>query len=396
MAGDLISVLGSGVTIVALPLTAVVVLRADALQMGVLAALGTLPPLLFGLAVGVWIDRFSRRVILIVSDIGRAVLLGSIPAFAVLGWLRMELLYPIQFLVGLLSFLFLVTSASLLPSLVDRQNLMQANSAASLNSSLGATAGPALAGALVQAFTAPVVIAFDAASFVLSAFCTVLIRTPCGPRQSSGRVRFGPEVVEGLRLLFSGRYLSPIAVSAAVGSLGGAMQGALVVLFLVRGLHLTPVLVGLAATFIGVGSVIGSVVAPELASRLGAGRVYLLGQLLAGVPGLLLVVAHGPVIVVVVLVTVAQILGGAAAPLYRTAQRTIRQLLVPEQALGRVNSSWQFVVIGVQPLGALVGGFIATRSGLRVAIAVSSVVMLLAWIWAARSPLRQLREMPTA
>lgn len=391
-AGDLISVLGSGVTTVALPLTAVVVLHADAPQMGLLSALGTLPPLLFGLVAGVWIDRFPRRTILIVSDAGRALLLGSVPALAVLGWLRMELLYPIQFLVGLLSFLFLVTSASLVPALVDREDLMQANSATSLNSSLGATVGPALAGALVRALTAPVVIAFDAASFVLSAFCTILIRTPPAPGPSPVRIRFGPEVLEGLRLLFTGRYLSPIAVSALVGSLGGAMQGALVVLFLVRGLHLTATLVGLAATCVGLGSVAGSIMAPELASRLGPGRVYLLGQLLAAVPGLVLVAVQGPTIVVLALVAVAQALGGAAAPLYRTSQRTIRQTLVPERVLGRVNSSWQFVVIGIQPLGALLGGLIAALAGLRAAIAVSSLVILLAWVWAVRSPLRQVRE----
>ena len=396
-AGDLISAFGSGVTTVALPLTAVVVLHAHAFQMGLLTALGALPPLLFGLVAGVWVDRFPRRTILIASDTGRALLLGCVPAFAVLGWLRMELLYPIQFLVGLLSFLFLVTSTSLVPTLIDRENLMQANSATSLNSSLGATVGPALAGALVQALTAPVVIAFDAASFVLSAFCTILIRTPpAGPRPSGRRVRFGPEILEGLRFLFSGPYLSPIAVSAAVGSMGGAMRGALVVLFLVRGLHLSATLVGLAATCIGLGSVMGSIMAPELATRLGTGRTYLLGQLLAATAGLVLVVAQGPMVVVVALVAVAQAFGGAAPSLYRTSQRTIRQALVPEHALGRVNSSWQFVVIGVQPLGALLGGFVAARSGLRAAIVISSVVMLLAWIWAARSPLRQLREVPAA
>jgi Na+/melibiose symporter-like transporter len=119
--------------------------------------------------------------------------------------------------------------------------------------------------------------------------------------------RFGREVFEGLRLLFTGRYLSPIAVSATVASMGGAMQGALVVLFLVRGLHLTVLLVGMAATCSGLGSVAGSVVAPELAARVGPGRIYLLGQQLAAAAGLGLVVAQGPMIVVVALVAVAEV-----------------------------------------------------------------------------------------
>ncbi|MBO0703432.1 MAG: MFS transporter, partial [Candidatus Dormibacteraeota bacterium] len=149
-AGDLVSVFGSAITTVALPLTAVVVLHAGAFQMGVLAAAGTLPPLLFGLVAGVWIDRFPRRLVLIVGDVGRALLLGTIPVLALLGRLRIEVLYLVAFLVGLLSFLFLIAAASVTPALVDREDLMQANSATALNSSLGSTAGPALAGALVQ------------------------------------------------------------------------------------------------------------------------------------------------------------------------------------------------------------------------------------------------------
>ena len=394
--GQAISSFGSAITTVALPLAAVIVLHASPVQMGVLVASTTVPHLLFGLVAGVWVDRLPRRSILVGADLGRCLLLGAVPVLGVLGELRIEHLYAVAFLTGTMTLLFETASMSLLPSLVGRDNLIQANGAMVLNTSVASTAGPALAGGLVQVLTAPVAIAFDAASFLLSAGCSLLIEVQPASRSATqrGRVRLLAEIVEGLRVVFASRVLSPIAVSAAIGAMAGAMHGALVVLYFARDLHLLPAFVGLAVAASGVGSVVGAVLAPPYSMRLGPGPAYITGQILASLAGLFLAAARGPLTVVMLFVVVGQLVGGLGVPLYAVPQRTLRQALVPDQVLGRANATWRFLVFGAQPLGALLGGAIGATVGLRTALVVGSVGTLLAVAWATRSPLRLLRQIP--
>jgi MFS family permease len=395
-AGQAISTAGSAVTTVAMPLAAVVVLHASPVQMGMLAALTTLPHLLFGLVAGVWVDRLPRRTIMVVADVARAALLGCVPVLGVLGVLRMEHLYTVAFLAGVMTLLFEVAAMSLIPLLVGPDDLVEANSAWLLHTSVATTAGPSVAGWLVQVLTAPVAIAVDAVSFLLSAACSMLVRLDgaAAVAPERGRVRLWAEIVEGLGTLFSHRVLAAVTVSATVGALGGAMYGALVVLFLVRYLHLGPALVGLAVAASGVAAVAGTLLTPSLTRRLGPGPTYIVGQVLASVAGLLLALAQGPAVVVAVLVGLGQLAVGAGLPLFSVSQRTLRQALVPRRLLGRANATWRFLVFGAQPLGALLGGALASAATPRVALIVGSAGMLLGTAWGARSPLRGLRRLP--
>ena len=394
--GQAISSFGSAITTVALPLAAVVVLHASPVQMGVLLASTTLPHLLFGLVAGVGVDRLPRKSILVGTDLGRCLLLATIPILGVLGELRIEHLYAVAFLTGTMTLLFETASMSLLPALVGRDNLIHANGAMILNTSVASTAGPALAGGLVQVLTAPVAIAFDAASFLLSAVCSLLIEVQPAARSATGRgrVRLWAEIVEGLRVVFADRVLSPIAVSAAIGAMAGAIQGALVVLYLARDLHLSPAFVGLAVAASGVGSVVGALLAPPYSVRLGPGPAYITGQMLASLAGLFLAAARGPLTVVMLFVVVGRLVAGLGPPLYAVPQRTLRQALVPDQLLGRANATWRFMVFGAQPLGSLLGGVLGATVGLRAALVLGSVGILFAVAWATRSPLRSLRQIP--
>lgn len=394
--GQAISTLGSSITTVAMPLAAIIVLHASPVQMGVLAAMTTAPHLLFGLVAGVWVDRTSRRSILVVADVGRALLLGSIPVLGILGILRIEHLYAVAFLTGTLTLLFDTAALSLVPALVGRENLIHANSAWVLNLSVAGTAGPSLAGGLVQALTASVAIAVDAASFLVSAWFSLRIKVGPGSAgaRRAGRVRLLAEIREGLHAMFSNRILSAIAVSATVGALAGAIQGAIVVLYLVRDLHLTPTLVGLAGTATGLASVAGALLAPLYAERLGPGPAYITGQLLTSVAGLLLAAAQGPLPVVALFLVMGQLLRGLGPPFFSVPQATLRQALVPDHLLGRINATWRFLVFGAQPVGALLGGVLGTALGLRTTIVVGSLCMLLGVLWGARSPLRSLRQIP--
>ena len=379
--GQAISSLGSAITTIAMPLAAILVLHASPVQLGVLSALTFLPHLLFGLPAGVLVDRLPRRSILMIADVGRALLLGSVPLLGVLGLLRMEHLYAVAFLAGVMTLLFDSTASTLVPLLVGRENLVRANSAWLLNVSIAGIVGPSLAGGLVQLLTAPVTIAFDALSFLLSAGCSLLIRVASNTSAAAGRpIRLRSEIVEGLRVLFGSKILSSIAVSATVGALAGAMQAPLVILYLVRELYLSPALVGLAVTATGVASVAGALLAPVYSERMGLGRAYISGQLFASLAGLALAAASGSMAMVAPFVILGQLLRGLGPPLYGVAQTTLRQVMVPDHVLGRVNAAWRFLVFGAQPLGALVGGGLGAVLGLRAALVVSSLGMLVGFL----------------
>ena len=392
--GQTISAFGSRITAVALPLAAVVVLHATPVQMGVLAALAVLPHLLFGLPAGVWVDRLSRRAILVVADVGRAMVLGTIPVLGVLGLLRVEHLYAVAFLTGLMTTFFDTSATSLVPALVGRENLIRANGAWVLGNTVAGAAGPSLGGWLVQVLTAPVAVAFDAASFVLSAVCTLLVRVKEAPR-ARDQVRFWPGMVAGLRVLFGSPILRPVTVSATLGALAGAMQSALIVLYLVRDLALTPALVGLAFGVTGGASVVGALLSRWFSERLGPGPAYVTGALLFGLGTLVLASAGGPRAAVLLILLLALVLAGLGPPLFGVPQTTLRQTLTPDHLLGRVNAAWRFLVFGVQPLGALLGGALGAAIGLRATLVVSGLGVLAAFVFAFRSPVRTLRQVPS-
>jgi MFS family permease len=386
--GQGVSASGSAVTTVAMPLVAVVALQASPVEMGVLSALTVLPHLVFGLPAGVWVDRVSRRRLMIVADLGRAALLGAIPVLSALGMLRMSHLYCVAVGAGLLTLLSDTASQTLLPALVPRKDLMQANSASLLNQTMASTTGPLVAGALVQVASAPLAIAVDALSFVVSAVASYLIKEP--PRLAPARSRSRLHLAAGLHELLGNPVLRGLTVSATIAAIAGAMQGPLVVLYLVRELHWSPALVGVAITVVGVSSVLGTLLAPAYSRKLGLGRAYLTGQLLASLAGLALAAAWLP------LVFVGQILAGLGMPLYGVPQRTLRQALVPEPLLGQTTATWRTLVIGGQTFGAIAGGLTATQLGLRPTLALTTLAMLAGPTYATCSPLRRLRTLPAA
>jgi MFS family permease len=394
--GQSVSSFGSAITTLALPLTAVLALKAGPVQMGLLAALGFLPHLALGLPAGVWVDRWQRRPVLVATDLGRAVLLGSIPVLALLGALRMEYLYVVALLVGVCTLFFDVAATSYLPSLVDRDDLLDANSASALSSALAATAGPALAGGLVQLLTAPLAIAVDALSYVASARCVILIQAPEAQTPRQQRRRLWSEVAEGLRVLAEDPILRPIIGASAVGSFGGAMRQAVLVLYLVRGFGLTPTLLGLIFAAGGMASVLGGLLAGPARDRFGPGPAIVGGTLLWCAGNALIPLAGGSRLLVMALALAGQVMSGVGTPVYSINQITVRQATVPYRLLGRVNASRRFLVFGVIPLGALLGGALGQAVGLRSALVVGVVWQALSLLWLLLSPVRTLRQTPLA
>lgn len=397
--GGSISLFGSSVTTVALPLTGVIYLHASAAEMGVLSAVGWLPHLVLGLPAGVWVDRLPYRRILIISDLSQAVLIGVIPASAVLGLLQMWHLYVVALLAGAANLFATVAAQSFTPQLVPRDQLLPANSALMLSNATVNTTGSALGGLLVTAFTAPVAMVVDAASFLVSALCKMRIRTPGRVGASSAEKRpmtLRTDIVEGWRAVFTHPILRKVIVAATIGAFAGQMQAVVLILYLVRDISLKAGEIGALVAFSGVAGVVGATAAPWVTRRLGPGPTFIAGMAFASVSGLVLAAATGPFLVAFAILVLAQFLRGIGPSLYGINQQTFRQALIPAELLSRVNATWRFFAFGGQAIGALLGGAAGAALGFRATLVVSSCLMLAGTAVALVSPVRGLRDLADA
>src|SRR5438445_8785952 len=180
--GFTIARVGSQITVLALPLTAVLLLGAGATETGLLVAAQMLPSIVAGLFIGVWVDRLPRRPIMIWSDIGSAVVIASVPLAAALDALSLAQLYVVSFLGGAFAVSTDLACAALVPALVGRSRLVAANSRLQASNAVAQVAGPSLGGILVQTLTAPIAMLCDAVGFVVSALFIAAIRSPEAPR----------------------------------------------------------------------------------------------------------------------------------------------------------------------------------------------------------------------
>lgn len=392
--GQTISLFGSRVTLLALPLTAILALHAGPMQMGVLMAAESAPVLLVGLPAGALVDRLRRRPIMIAADLGRAAILFSLPVAAWLGDLRLAQLYVAGFLAGALTVLFDVAYQSFLPSLLRREQLVEGNARLEVSASVAQIAGPGLGGALVQALTAPVAIAADALSFALSALCLALIRAP-EPAPVRGRgLGVRREVVEGVRAVVSDPLLRSLAASSATFNLFDSVLFAVYVLYMTRMLGLAAASVGLVFGLAGIGGVAGALLVAPLTVRVGVGRTVLWGGSLAVAGELLIAAAAGPQVVVVLLLIVAETAVEGGATLYAVTTASVRQATTPQHLQGRVAATMRVAGLGVGPVGAMLGGALGGAIGLRATVVVAGFGTLLALLWIVLSPLRSIIEMP--
>jgi MFS family permease len=392
-AGQAVSQIGSWITLVGLPLTAALLLKASPLQMGILSGAGAAAILLFGLFAGAWADRLRRRPILIWADLGRAAVLGTVPFAAAAGRLTMSHLYVVAAASAVLTVFFDVSYQAYLPSLVRPEKILEGNSKMALSESIAGVVGPGLTGVLVQAITAPMAILFDAISFLCSAISVWLIRKPEPRPELSAAPHIGREIVEGLRASWHEPILRTLLLRTATAAIFLGFGSSLYILFAVRELRINAVLLGAIISVGGFSDLFGALTAERLVRRLGFGQTLIGAALLAGVAGLLPPLAHGPVAVCAAFLAVAQ-LGDMAWSIYNINELTLRQAVAPSHLLGRVNSAAHLMFRGVLPAGALLGGALAEAIGLRGAMFVGASGFLLSTLWLICSPIRRLRELP--
>ena len=390
--GQSISEFGSRITREGLPLAAVINLAATPSQMGLLAAVASAPVLVFGLFAGVWVDRLRRRPIMIAADLGRALVLLVVPVAAVLGALRLELIFVVIAVAGTLSIFFDTAYRTYLPTLVERTQIVEGNSKLALSDSMAEVLGPGISGVLVQALTAPIAILFDALSFLVSALSVVLIGAPEPPPPSvAGRRPVLHEITEGLRALAAHPLLRTLALSAAMLSFFGNFFAGLYGLYSIRVLGMGPALLGLTVAVGGIGSLLGSLLAERTVRRLGLGPMFVVMLVVMGVTGLFIPLAGGPLWQATLFMSLAQ-LGDSARTIYFIGEESLRQSITPQHLLGRVNASSQLLVAGVGPLGAILGGVLADSIGVRETLFVAALGPFMACLWVLFSPLRGLKS----
>ncbi len=392
--GQTISEFGTQVSQLAIPTVAVLTLHASAFEVALLTTFEFLPFVLFTLPAGVWVDRLSRRAILIVGDIGRAVLLLSIPIAYALDVLHLEQLYVVGFLVGVHTVFFDVAYQSYLPALVDRDLLIEGNSKLQMTASGAQIAGPGFAGLLVKVATAPYALVVDAASFVVSGGFTAAIRKreDLATRRAEQRSLLH-ELWEGLRYVLRHRLLLPQALATGTSNFFSNVLFAVYFVYAYRQLGLSPFAVGVAGSIGAVGWLIGSATSDRLRRRFGVNGATLIGMGVCA-PSLLLIplAPDGEAAIPFLIVGTAGM--GFGAVVYNIQQVSLRQSITPERLQGRMNATMRFLVWGTLPLGAFVGGVLASSVGVRTTLFVGALGQAIAMLPLLLSPIRTTREFP--
>ena len=395
---ETISMFGSQVDDLAIGFVAIAVLDATAFEVALLGTLNFLPFLLFTLPAGVWVDRLRRRPILITGDFARAALLATVPVAYVADVLTLWHLFAVVFLVGVFQVFFDVAYQSYLPSLVERDQIIDGNSKLEVSRSAAQVSGPGFAGALIEIFTAPYAVLVDALSFVASGLFLLGIRKPEeAPVRSRGddgrKTTLWSELKEGLRFVLRNPNLRAQAGCTATSNLFSSLAFAVFLVFAVRELGLSAGVIGIIFSIGSAGSLIAAFSARRIADRFGIGPTSIFAAALFGPSTLLVALAPSGNGAIPVLI-VAQLIFGFTVVAYNIIQVSYRQAICPPRLQGRMNSVMRFVVWGTIPIGTLAGGALATWLGLREAIVIGAVGGGLAFLWLVFSPQRHLREMP--
>ena len=391
-AGQTVSLGGSLVGRVALPLVAILALDASPGEVALLRMADLLPGILLGLFAGVWADRLRRRPLMIWSDIGRAVLLGSIPLAALIGWLRLEQLLLVVFAAGLLTALFDVAYHAYLPSLVTREELVEGNSKMEASGAAIEVAAFGLGGWLVQVLTAPIAVLVDAVSFLFSALCIGVIRKPEPPARppAEGHTTWGA-IRAGLRLVLHDPVLRALGGAHATFNFCTSMWAAMLLLFLSRDLELEPTVFGILFAIGGVCSLIGATQAERVERWLGLGPTLMLMLFLSSVGLLMVPLAAGPYLLVILMVGAQQLSDGPMT-IYMVHERSLIQSTVPDDSLGRVTASLRVVGWTAMLTGTVVGGLLGEALGPRPTMLIGAIGALPAALWLFRSPVRRLQH----
>ncbi|MFD0341062.1 MFS transporter [Streptomyces sp. NPDC127117] len=392
-AGQSVSQFGDRITELALPLIAVGALDATANEVAWLTALIWTPNLL-AMVLGAWVDhRARKRRLMILADLVRAAVLLSLPAAHLLDAVTLEQLYVVALLTGAAGVLFNTAYPPFFVRLVPRASYVDANSRLSASRSASFVAGPAIGGPLVQVLTAPVAIVVDALTFLASAVLISRVSVaepPAAPAEPSllRRARDGLTFVVRHPVLRAG-----LGCAATVNFFTFVAGSGLFVLFANRSLGLSAGVIGIAFGIGATGALLGAVLAPRISLRFGVGRSIALGAVLFPAPLAIAAAAGGPLWLRAGALAAAQFLSGFGVMLFDVNLNSLQAAVIPDGMRSRVAGAYSTINYGVRPVGAVVGGLLATLIGLRATLLVAAVGGALSLLWLLPSPIPRIRSL---
>jgi MFS family permease len=386
-----VSLFGDQITLLAVPLLAVLAIGAGPAEMGYLTAAALLPHLLFSLPAGAWVDRRpSKRRLMIIADLGRAGLLLVVPVLWWTGALTLPLLCAVAFAIGVLSVFFEVAHSSLFAALVQRADYVDANSLLNGSRAMSYVAGPSLGGILVQVLTAPVALVADVFTYLTSAVFLARMRVtehavPSGP---------GLGMAAGVRYVARSPVLRAILLGTTTLNLFNYMFTALFVLYVTTELDVSPGTLGVIIGAGAVGALLGAVVAGAVIRRLGIGPALIVGLVVFPAPLVLIPLAGGPYPLVLALLFAAEFVSAMGVMVLDIAAGSVQTAATPETMLAVVAGFKRTVNYGIRPIGAVIGGALGAAIGVRPALWIATLGALLGVLWVVFSPLRTMRTLP--
>ncbi|MEV1006094.1 MFS transporter [Streptomyces sp. NPDC049881] len=392
--GQTVSRGGTQVAELVLPLAAIYLFEASAGQLGALNAIAFAPYLLVTLLAGVWIDRSTKRGILAIAELGRLVALGGVALLTAFGALELYHLFLVAAVMGVCAVLFDVSGTAYLPTLVEREQLLDGNSRLQGSIVVTQAGGPALGGVLVSLAGAPAVLGACLISPLVSLGALFGIRRREEPPERAERRHMFAEIGESFRFIARDRYLRFLVVRSGVNNLFFMARNTILPLFVLNVLGMSSALLGLVLAAGAVGALTGAALAKRLALRLGPGRVIAVGYGGASLAQVVLPLTGGPTPVALAMLLAMFFVSGTLMTIGNTNVATFQQMVIPRRTLGRVVAGMRTVSWGTMPLGALLGGYLGTVIGIRETLFLTATGFCLSALWIAFSPIARLRTMP--
>jgi MFS family permease len=395
-AAQTVSSFGARITREGFAMAAILSIHARPTQLGLLAALTLAPGAVVGVFAGGAVDRSSRRAVMIGADLFRTAVLLTIPLAAWFTWLAMPQLYVAAALIGAANVLFDIADHAFLPSLIDREHLVEGNTKLGVTDSLAEIGGPALAGTLYQLFSAPLAMLGTAITYFISAcllFTVPAMELPPEPREDGHR--WFHDIRDGFTAVMAQPLVRPLFYIAAASPLFGGFFSALYMIYSLKVLALSPVVLGAVIATGGLGALCGAGLSSLLVRRLGVGRAIVLCGIVSAFLAFLIPLASGPLWLRITAMAITQFGGDAFAVAMIIPSISLRQAVLPPGMLGRTAALFSAAYSIVAVAGALIGGALGAFIGIRETLFIAAAGYVLTPLFVLFSPLRRVKEIPS-
>lgn len=392
--GDTVTQLTGQITDLALPTVAILSIEVTAFQLGVINALGFIAFPTLGLFVGVWIDRIRRRRVMILVNLIEVATLATVPVAFLLGILGLYQLYAVSLIMGTCTLFFDVAYQSYLPSLVNKEDVVEGNQKLQTSASAAQVAGPSIASALMQFFGAALSIASDALGTLVAVLALMSIRKP-EPKpeynSSGGERRFFDEMKEGIKVITGNKLLWTQAGCTGTYNLGTNIFGVAILLYAYRILGISKGVIGIIFSIGAVGFLLGALISSAVTEKVGFGKTIALASA-CGFGLLIAPIARGTL--AVLMLGVAYFIADLGIPVYNINQVSLRQVITPNRLQGRMNATMRTVVWGTIPAGSFLGGIFSTSLGIIPTLIVGGLISGGSFLWIVLGPIFNLVKQP--